>query len=528
MSRKGSPANKRIILYVLIGILAVSVVAVTTLRGGQTAKTPEQLAEEQKAQAIADNKVRFCGTDSKANSNAYIKEYVLPKDCELPLGMAVDGDRVWYLSTKHGTLGSYNLATGKFEEFEIPSWPARSNPDPGVFSMTWATKIDSNDNVWFTDDRQNLLWKFDSKTGEFSSFKSPASGPISFDFDSDGNIYLVGVRSNSLYFGNISEMKPGTVDGFKEIKLPLDAFSGIQFGVVSGSLVVDRQRNVVWTSVLAFDQKGQIYSYDIKANEVSVYDLPDDLNSPVGTTLDKEGNLWVTDHATDIFFMLNRETGKITKYSTSILSPKILGATPSSGAYTLPYWIQTDADGNLWFNQHVGNKINRFDLSTQTMTEYWIPTQNPMWANCAPSAKVCGVANALQISVGPTGQVWFPEWTENKIGTVSNADVPLTVSAPEEVTVNRGSSTEIKVDLKSESALDVSMVSAGTFTSTGTLGNSTGIFSQQSVSVDAGGSEQVSYVFTPDPGLAPGQYVLMLGADQGDFAVLKAVKVNIV
>ncbi|MEM2139668.1 MAG: hypothetical protein QXJ74_04910 [Nitrososphaera sp.] len=527
MSRKGSPANKRIILYVVIGILAVSVVAVTAFGRGPAAKTPEELAREQREQTIAANKARFCG-ESPANSNAYITEHVLPSDCELPLGIAVDSDRVWYLSTKQGTLGSYSLATSKFEEFAIPSWPARSNPDPGVFSMTWATRIDSDGNIWFTDDRQNLLWKFDKGTGEFASFKSPASGPISFDFDSEGNIYLVGVRSNSLYFGNVAEMNPGTLDGFTEIKLPLDAFSDIEFGVVSGSLAVDREREVVWTSVLAFDQKGQIYRYDVEANEVSVYDLPEDLKSPVGTAVDGEGNLWVTDHATNIFFMLNPETGDITRYSTSVLSARVLGATPSDGAYTLPYWIQTDADGNLWFNQHVGNKINRFDPSTQTMTEYWIPTQNAKWANCAEGADECGLSNTLQMSVGPSGQVWFTEWTENKIGNVSNAQVPLSVSAPEEITVSRGDSAEIKVDLASESALDVSMVSAGTFTSTGTLGSSTGIFSQQSVSVDAGGSRQVSYVFTPDPDLAPGQYVLMLGADQGDFAVFKAVRVNVV
>lgn len=528
MSRKDTPANKKIILYVLIGILAVSLVALTTFGRGPAAKTPEELAQEQREQTIADNKVRFCGEESQANSNAYVTEHVLPSDCELPLGIAVDSDKVWYLSTKQGTLGSYSLATGEFEEVEIPSWPSRSSPDPGVFSMTWATKTDGDGNVWFTDDRQNLLWKFDAATGEFSSFKSPATGPISFDFDANGNIYLVGVRSNSLYFGNMAEMNPGTLDGFTEIKLPLDVFSDIERGVVSGSLAVDRERNAVWTSVLVFDQRGQIYKYDVEANEVSVYDLPADLKSPVGTTVDGDGNLWVTDHATNIFFMLNAETGSITKYSTTTLSPRVLGAVPSSGAYTLPYWIQADSDGNLWFNQHVGNKINKFDPSTQTMVEYWIPTQNPYWANCAEGVDECGVSNTLQLSVGPSGQVWFTEWTENKIGTVNTGEqVPLSVSAPEEITVSRGDSADIRVDLASQSNLDVAMVSSGTFTSTGTLGDSTGIFSQQSLSVNSAG-KQVSYVFTPAADLAPGQYVLMLGADQGDFAVLKAVRVNVV
>ena len=530
MSGKRGPTNKRIVLYVLIGILAVSLVALITFGRGGNAKTPEELAKESEQQRIALAKVQFCGLESNANSNAYVSEYVLPSECEMPLGIAVDNDRVWYLSTKQGTLGSYSLADGKFEEFAIPSWPARSSPSPSVFSMTWDAKTDSSGNVWFTDDSQSLLWRFDRANGNFDSFKSPGSKPISFDFDSDGNIYLVGVRSKSLYFGDVSEMKPGTLEGFTEIKLPLDAFSGIEdFRVSSGSVAVDLERNVVWTSVLAFEEKGQIYRYDADANEISVYDLPQELTSPVGTTVDKEGNLWVTDHGTSIFFMVDPNDGSLTRYVTSVLSSKITGAPASADAYTLPYWIQTDSDGNIWFNQHIGNKINKFTPSTQTMVEYWIPTQNSDWANCAEGATDCGLANALQFSVGPAGQIWFTEWTENKMGTVrTEAEVPLSVSAPGEITVRRGDSADIRVDVSSESDLNVRMVASGTFTSTGALGSSTGIFSQQSISVEAGSSRQVSYVFNPAASLAPGQYVLMLGADQGDITVLKAVRVNIV
>ncbi len=529
MSRKRGTANKKIMLYVLVGILAVSLVAMTTFARGVT-KSPEDLAREEQERRMELNRVQLCGQDSRANSNAYVTEYVLPSECEVPLGIAVDGERVWYASTKQGTLGSYNLAAGTFEEeVAIPAWPPRSTPDPGVLSMVWATKADGEGNVWFTDDRQNLLWRFNSATGNFDSFRSPANGLISFDFDSDGNIYLVGVRSNSLYFGDVSEMNPGTLDGFTEIKLPLDAFAGVGSGVVTGSVVVDRERDVVWTSLLVFSQKGQILRYDANANEVSVYDLPMELASPSGVAVDRDGNVWVTDHATSIFFKLDPDTGDITKYSTSILSERVLGAVPSTAAYTLPYWISADAGGNLWFNQHVGNKITKFDPSTQTMVEYWIPTQNPNWANCAQGVTECGVANALQLSVGPSGQVWFTEWTENKIGRVNtDVQVPLSVSATDEITVRRGDSAEIRVDVGSQSNLNARMIASGTFTSTGFLGSSTGIFSQESISVSAGGSRQVSYVFTPAADLVPGQYTLMLGADQGDIAVLKAVGVSVI
>ena len=71
----------------------------------------------------------FCGVDAKPNSNEYITEYVLPQTCEMPLGIAADEDdddeddndvddndnnndhtnKVWYVSTKKGLLGSYNI-----------------------------------------------------------------------------------------------------------------------------------------------------------------------------------------------------------------------------------------------------------------------------------------------------------------------------------------------------------------------------------------------------------------------------------
>lgn len=529
MSRRGGTGNKKIFLYVLIGILAVSLVTLTTFARGGTTKTPEELAREDQERTIANNKLMFCGQDSRANSNAYITEYVLPSECEMPLGIAIDGDRVWYLSTKQGTLGSYNLSTGKFEEFDIPSWPARSNANPSIVSMTWATKIDDSGNVWFTDFAQNLLWKFDKVTGDFESFKSPGNNPVSFDFDSDGNIYLVGVRSKSLYFGDISEMRPGTLDGFTEIKLPLDAFSGINdLQVSSGSVVVDRARNIVWTSVLAFQQNGQIFRYDVDANEISTYDLPPELTSPVGMALDDQGNVWVTDHGTSIFFMLNQENGKLVKYVTSPLSSRITGVAPSENAVTWPYWMQKDSEDNIWFNQHAGNKISKFDPKTQTLVEYWVPTQNERWGSCPDNAQTCGIANALQFSVGPNNQVWFTEWSENKIGTIkTDEQIPFTIAAPAEISVSRGDSTEIKVNISSQRDIDVRMASSGTFTSTGILRNSTGIYSQESVSISSGDSRQVSYVFTPASDLEPGQYTLMLGADQGDVAVFKAVKVNV-
>jgi hypothetical protein len=72
------------------------------------------------------------------------------------------------------------------------------------------------------------------------------------------------------------------------------------------------------------------------------------------------------------------------------------------------------------------------------------------------------------------------------------------------------------------------MMASGTLTPTGDLGNSTGFFSQEGFSINAGGkSKQVSFTFKPSLGLKPGQYVLMIGAEDEAVTSLRVIEVNL-
>jgi virginiamycin B lyase len=226
---------------------------------------------------------------------------------------------------------------------------------------------------------------------------------------------------------------------------------------------------------------------------------------PVGLAVDDNGNLWATDHGTSVFYMLNTVNQKVTMFATSKASPKIYGLNESSslpeGSNTLPYWIQKGAyDGSLWFNEHQGNKIARFDPVSNTLYEFWIPTQDRLWGDCPLNSKTCGIANVLQFSRGENGQTWFAEWSENKIGSIApitnnnTLQLPFSVSAsPQDLTLKRGQSVEIKVNISANRLssypptslnTNINMVSSGTFTPTGDLGNSTGTFSEQSFSLE--------------------------------------------
>jgi virginiamycin B lyase len=555
---------KKILLYAVISISIIVVIGVSTvLLRNNTHTAPLNGLEETRRASIEKFQNTFCGLNTEINSNEFINEYKLPAICEMPLGIAVDDGKVWYVSTENGTIGAYNIHQNSFaKEVPIPVWKARLNHLD--FSQVWAIKPDGKGNIWFTDEKQNAVWKYIESSQTFDMYKVPTAPkafdttyPVSLGFDLNGNIYFVGIRSTSLWFGEVAKMRNGTSNGISAIPMPVDKFSGIDPTLIStGSLAVDNDRNAVWVSMLAFQKRGEILRYDIGTKTFKVFDMPEELASPVGLVVDNSGNLWITDHGTSIFYKLDTSTGNITKFVTSKASPRIFGigsvgsnTTSNSninindapaGAYTLPYWIQKSGDGSLWFNEHTGNKIAKFDPINNTMIEYWIPTQNKLFGMCQNNNAAdknnnqkCGIANALQFSVGQnkddSNQIWFTEWSENKIGKVNvQKQLPFRVSIPiKEVAVKRGESLEVKVNIDTSTNQRIRMIAAATLTPTGDLGNSTGSFSEKSFSLSTGNTKQISYIFTPSSYLKAGVYTFMIGAENDDVSYLKAVRVNI-
>ena len=148
--------------------------------------------------------------------------------------------------------------------------------------------------------------------------------PVAIDFDKKDNIFFAGIRSKSLWFGNVTEMLNNSSTGISSIPLPISGFKGIDPTLIStGSLQIDNKRNVIWASMLAFGMKGELYKYDVKTNISYTYGLPASLNSPVGIVLDENGNPWISDHGTSIFFLLNATNGKVTKFTTAPASPRL-------------------------------------------------------------------------------------------------------------------------------------------------------------------------------------------------------------
>ena len=585
--------RKKVAISVILGVIVVSIALVMLFAFGDNVQQSDtmtregstsELVSDSQRQSVQRYVTQFCGIGSASNSTEYVIEYVLPEKCEMPLGIAVENGNqvnpatVWYISTKNGTLGKYSISHDEFGgEVQIPLWPSRQNPISS--SQVWDVKVTesqeeagnssmSSVDVWFTDERQNAIWKYNNSSNQFDMFQIPETSeafgttyPVSFEIDEKNNrIYLVGIRSPAIWIGDLLKMKNGTSSGIEKIELPVNNFRGLVDPelISTGSIAFDRQNGALWISVLAFDVKGQIFRYDLANNTFRIYDLPADLRSPVGLaiTYDNHGGnssyVWGTDHATNIFFKLDPITGDITKYSTSQLSPRVYGSDPDitlESTYTLPYWIKSESntgtDKNLsdvdpssvWFNEHIGNKIAKFQPTNGTLIEYWIPTQNKLWGSCSNANNLqCGISNALQFAVGNSAgeeEVWFTEWTENKIGKIrTQKELPFSVNVSSPyISINRGNSIDIPLEITPRSSNNdtLHLISSGSFSPSGSLVNATGIFSQQTIELgEVEGPNRVSFIFTPDDNLMPGNYTLMLGGETEELSVLKAVNIHVI
>ncbi len=83
----------------------------------------------------------------------------------------------------------------------------------------------------------------------------------------------------------------------------------------------------------------------------------------------------------------------------------------SSGA---PRGIVTGPDGNLWFTEFSGDKIGRI-TPTGTITEFTVPTAS---------------SNPAEITAGPDGNLWFTEFSGDKIGRITPAGIITEFTVP--------------------------------------------------------------------------------------------------
>ncbi|HZA63135.1 MAG TPA: hypothetical protein VE573_09710, partial [Nitrososphaeraceae archaeon] len=252
------------ILFTACIIIEVNPERVVARASSSTILQQEEEAELRAVETFQDG---FCGiNDTDPNSTEFVTEYMLPQTCEMPLGIGVDieEDRVWYVSTKKGVLGSYGIKENKFnEEKQIPSWPSRENPME--FSQVWDVEVDNRreegeGDIWFTDEKQNVVWRYIKSSNTFERYMIPGESrdfgttypaSIEFDTNNDNIIYFAGMFSPSIWIAEIDKLNNGTSEGISEIPIPVEGFEATDpVFVTTGSLAFDEKENAVWVSIM--------------------------------------------------------------------------------------------------------------------------------------------------------------------------------------------------------------------------------------------------------------------------------------
>lgn len=526
-----------------------------------------------------------CGSIDPPKSTKYIKEFVIPSYCNIPIAITFDqiDKKIWFISTKEGYLTNFDPITKKFQFYKIPTWSTR-NSEIGN-SWSWDLKLDpSGKNIWFTDEKQNSVWKFSKDKKEFTRIIIPSksryyetSYPISIVFGNNNDLYVIGIRTLSLWHIDLNNPINKTNYKITEFPIPLNkTFNGIdEYEIGLGSMAIDTKKENIWITALVFNKKGVLINYNIQDKKFKVYDLPKTVTSPVGIAVDHNDDIWVTDHGTSSFYKINPKKifNKINEtnlehFVTSPISTRIFGEDfdkysqnfSNNIGNTLPYWIKVSNDNTIWFNEHIANRIAEFIPKNNKLIEYWIPSQNIYYSICNPTSNLsCGYSNVLQFSIEENetnknnetpSKVWFTEQSENKLGFINLVkplpiDLSLNTSSIDISSQEKENIKEIKMNIlqnklfernnSMENSIVLKPIISGSFSPNGEIKEMHAIFKpglirfnfDEKANQSNSNNTSLNIKLTNLDKIMPGNYNIMLGVESQDFSVVKKITLKI-
>ena len=493
-----------------------------------TGTPADNFPEEQRAQ--------FCGS-SNAKSTNYVKEFSIPTLCTNPLAVVTDysGD-VWFTQTNTGKLAKFDPITETFTEYDNPLWP------PGGRSMMWGLDYAPDGNIWYTDESYDSIWKFSTLDEKYERLAYPSEGnslPQKLRIDGS-QIIINDFTGNKLTF--LDPNQSGDDVNYLSIPSPVDES-------VTADFAIDTDDNIWYTNWL-FQQGGVLVKFnqngylDSVANSdekflplldfIEIYQLPLELLTPNGAVVANDGTIWLADTTSSSFFNFDPLTEQFVQYVTA--DPLLSTYGNQTGIVktpiSRPYWVESDDQGRIVFNEQTANNISVMDPKSQSLIEYHIPSKNPYWGDCDPGTGItlsdCGVAQIFDFTVDGE-KIWFTEWVENNIGVVDTS-IPLPLEIQFEsnsITLTPGNSQDFDFVVFSKSQqdlFDVSLILSSThdFLSVDSIDSSPQIFQ-----LDSDASSLISTTIRASEDAIPGTYKVLLGAQLSDIAISKYVTVTI-
>ncbi|MFQ5440162.1 MAG: lyase [Nitrosopumilaceae archaeon] len=450
-------------LYFIVGfaILIASSIVITfydeSLEGkeeiSKTTIEPEEYVEI--TGTPADNyapkeRDQHCG-NSDAKSNHYILEFEVPTPCAQPLSIITDSDgNIWFAQTNTGNLAMFDPVSEEFIEYQNEMWSSDRA------TMMWGIFYTPDDEIWFTDEANDFLWKFSIPEKKYSKFDFPGkkenSFPQKIEFHND-NFLINDFTGNQIVVVSHDDLDNGRKT-FSTISVPE--------GFFTSQASIDSDENI-WFVMWKYQKEALLTKTNSVSKEIEQFSLPNNISAPNGVSVGPSGGVWIADTASSSFFKFNPENLQVIEFVTS--DPPVWTFGNSSGLIktpiTRPYWNDFDSDGNMWFNQQTGNRLAVFDPVSESLIEYDIPSKNPGWADCGDLTD-CGVSQVFGFTI-QNEKVWFTEWVENNIGVLDTSiTIPVSLDIEQEtIQIKQGDQKEIFVKVKPNTNNKIDLVLSG-------------------------------------------------------------------
>lgn len=286
-------------------------------------------------------------------------EYQIPTPSSVPWGITAskDDEDIWFTEERpaeQGVIGRFVPSENKFYEYYLPTSPAGSPRPRGITmnitKMSPANKAPNYD-VWFTEFGRNRI----------------------------GHIYVPDKTNARFSFYNI----PGVTHPSGHAQPMCIAMSPVDY-----SLWFTEYQNDRISSIKLLENGSALFRHYATGGDSGLW----------GIGVDPNGFVWVTESKRNCIGRLNPISGEYVTFTipTPYSEPHelVIEATTSP-----PYNVL-----NIWFTEHNGDKIGRYDPGMNVFSEY-------------PIISTGGKPHGIAIS-GPYGGVFFTEPFAQKIGAI--------------------------------------------------------------------------------------------------------------
>jgi streptogramin lyase len=304
---------------------------------------------------------------AQASTNLVVTEYALPRGGQRELYMfrgdsrfvwphdvIINSSYAYYTDHFSFILGRLDRKTGEVKEipFPLPSGvgrdPMSADDRPGSPDGHGAHELmfDHQGNVIIGMSKGTV--KYNPTTGVFTGW---ASGSSMFGVDPDDDVWYE-------EDGKLIKVDTGS-EMLEQSIYPIPTNNGI-YDIDTDSK--GRTDIFMWND-------GKIGSFDPKSKEYAEYQLPTPMAGPRRGQIDAQDRLWAAEFYAGRVAMFDPDKKAIKEY------PLIAGQEAYTAPYPMPYTTSVD-DRNqvVWTTDFNSSRIYRFDIKTEKMTEYGMPS----------------------------------------------------------------------------------------------------------------------------------------------------------